>query len=158
TGGTFTDFLILRGTRVEAFKVPSTPADPARAFLLGLRQARDRLGREPSLVSHGFTVATNALLTRAGARTVAVFTAGFEDLLALARQTRPELYALVPRVPPPLVPSARVVGVRERLGPEGQAEMPLTSREARRVARAVARLRPQAVAVCLLHSYAHPAH
>jgi N-methylhydantoinase A len=158
TGGTFTDFLVVNGNRVEAFKVPSTPSDPARAFLDGLQEAKRRLGRDPDVLSHGFTVATNALLTRSGARTVALFTSGFEDLLALARQARPELYALVPRVPEPLVPRGRVIGAQERLGPTGEVEQSLTGKEAARIARAVSRLRPESVAVCLLHSYAAPGH
>ena len=158
TGGTFTDFLVVEGGRTEAFKVASTPDDPARAFLTGLEEARRRLGRAPDVLAHGFTVATNALLTRAGARTAFVTTAGYEDLLAIGRQARPSLYALAPRAVEPLVPRPRVVGARERLHPDGRAEMALAPAEARRVARAVAGLRPQAVAVCLLHSYAAPAH
>jgi N-methylhydantoinase A len=101
TGGTFTDFLIVEGARVEAFKVASTPDDPARAFLDGLREVRRRLGRGPDILTHGFTVATNALLTRSGARTSLVTTAGYEDLLAIGRQARPALYALAPRAVEP---------------------------------------------------------
>jgi N-methylhydantoinase A len=158
TGGTFTDFLIVSPRGVEAFKVPSTPRDPSRAFVTGLAEARRRLGREPERVAHGFTVATNTLLTRSGAPTALVTTEGFEDMLLIGRQTRPELYALAPRAPEPLAARARTVGARERLGPDGTVETALTAGEAGRVARAVARLRPRAVAVCLLHSYARGAH
>ena len=158
TGGTFTDFLVVGPRGVEAFKVPSTPRDPSRAFRSGLAEARKRLGRAPDLVAHGFTVATNALLTRTGARTALVTTEGFEDLLAIGRQTRPDLYALAPRAPEPLVPRSRSVGAHERVGPDGGAETPLTATEARRMAWRVATMRPRAVAVCLLHSYARPAH
>ena len=158
TGGTFTDFLVVSPRGVEAFKVPSTPRDPSRAFVSGLEEARRRLGREPDRVAHGFTVATNTLLTRSGASTAFVTTEGFEDLLLIGRQTRPSLYALAPRAPEPLVARERTVGARERLGPLGTVETALTRGEARRVARAVARMKPRAVAVCLLHSYASPAH
>ena len=158
TGGTFTDFLVVGPRGVEAFKVPSTPRDPSRAFRTGLAEARRRLGREPDLVAHGFTVATNALLTRSGARTALLVTEGFEDMLAIGRQARPSLYALAPSAPEPLVPQQRSLGVRERIGPGGAIEIPLSAAEAARVARRVASLRPQAVAICLLHAYARPAH
>lgn len=158
TGGTFTDFLVISPGGVEAFKVPSTPRDPSRAFAIGLEEARRRLGGEPDRVAHGFTVATNTLLTRSGARTAFVTTEGFEDLLLIGRQNRPSLYALAPRAPEPLVPRGLTVGTRERLGPDGAVETRLTAAEARRVARAVARLRPQAVAVCFLHAYARADH
>lgn len=158
TGGTFTDFVVARGRQVEQFKLPSTPDDPARAVLAGLAEAERRFGRRAERVVHGFTVATNALLTRRGARTALVTTSGFEDLLAIGRQERPRLYDLAPVLDEPLVPRRRVVGARERLRADGRAVERLTAREAARVARAVARLRPQAVAICLLHSYADPRH
>ena len=158
TGGTFTDFVLVRGRSVEQFKLPSTPGDPARAVLEGLALAEARLGRPVDRVVHGFTVATNALLTRRGARTALVLTAGFEDLLAVGRQDRPELYALAPAIPEPLVPPSRTLGVRERRGAGGRVVTKLTSAEIRRVCQALHRLRPEAVAVCLLHAYADPAH
>ncbi len=158
TGGTFTDFVLVRGRHVEHFKLPSTPDDPARAVLAGLAEAERRLGRRPERVVHGFTVATNALLTRRGARTALVVTAGFEDLLTIGRQEREHLYDLTPALPEPLVPRARTVGVRERLGAGGATVIALGDREVARVVRAMRRLGPEAVAVCLLHSYAEPRH
>src|SRR5215468_1635468 len=101
TGGTFTDFVALVGRRLLMLKVRSTPADPARAVAEGLRQLVP--GTAPRL-HYGSTVATNALLERRGARVVLLTTRGFEDLLEIGRQTRPELYDLEPRRPEPLVP------------------------------------------------------
>ena len=155
TGGTFTDFVAIRGGRALSFKLPSTPEGPERAVLEGLR--RLAAGRE-ARVRHGSTVATNALLERKGARVVLVTTGGFEDLLAIGRQDRPELYSLAPRRAPPLVPSRLRIGARERTGPLGERWLPLTDREARRVRRVVQRLAPEAIAVGLLHAYARPAH
>jgi N-methylhydantoinase A len=155
TGGTFTDFVALGGGRLIALKLPSTPRAPERAVLEGL----ERLGtRSTTRVRHGSTVATNTLLERQGARVAFVTTGGFEDLLEIGRQDRPELYALRPRRVEPLVPPARRLGVHERLGPGGAVLRPLTPAEAKRAARAVARVRPQAVAVGLLHSYADSRH
>lgn len=158
TGGTFTDFVLVSGRRIEHFKVASTPRDPARAVLSGLAEAERRLGGRAERLVHGFTVATNALLARRGARTSLVTTAGFEDLLAIGRQERPALYDLSPRLAEPLAPRRRTVGARERLGAGGEVLLPLTPREVARVVREVARHAPEAVALCLLHSYANPRH
>ena len=100
TGGTFTDVLLLDGGRLTALKVPSTPADPAEAVLAGVRRLA---GGRPFLLLHGSTVATNALLERKGARVALVTNRGFEDVIEIGRQNRPQLYALVGHRPPPLV-------------------------------------------------------
>ncbi len=155
TGGTFTDFVALSGGRLVALKLPSTPRAPERAVLEGLAC----LGTVATTrVRHGSTVATNTLLERKGARVALATTAGFEDLLEIGRQDRPDLYALRPRRVEPLVPAARRVGVRERLGPGGAVLRPLAPAEAKRAARALARARPEAVAVGFLHAYADPRH
>jgi len=155
TGGTFTDFVALRGRTLVAFKLPSTPEAPERAVLEGLL----RLGvGAATQVRHGSTVATNTLLERRGARVALATTAGFEDLLEIGRQDRPDLYALAPRRTPPLVPAARRFGVAERAGPRGETLRALTAAEARRVAARIAASRAESVAVGLLHAYAAPAH
>ncbi len=155
TGGTFTDFVALRAGRLVSFKLSSTPRAPERAVLEGLaRLAADRSSR----VRHGSTVATNALIERKGARVVLVTTRGFEDLLEIGRQDRPDLYTLAPRRSPALAPARRRIGVDERIGPRGERWIPLTGAEVRRVTREVGARRPQAVAVGLLHAYARPAH
>ncbi len=155
TGGTFTDFVARTGRGLVAFKLPSSPAAPERAVLDGL--ARLAAGAA-TRVRHGSTVATNALLERRVARVTLVTTAGFEDVLEIARQDRPRLYDLAPRRPEPLVPAARRIGVRERRGPDGRLEQALTRAERARVRRAVARTRPEAIAIGLLHAYADPRH
>jgi len=104
TGGTFTDFVALAGSRLVTLKRPSSPGAPERAVLEGLRTIGAGRG---SRVRHGSTVATNTLLERTGARVVFVTNEGFEDLLEIGRQDRPDLYALAPRRPAPLVPAAR---------------------------------------------------
>jgi N-methylhydantoinase A len=107
---------------------------------------------------YGSTVATNALLERRGARVVLVTTDGFRDLLEIGRQARADLYALAPEKPPPLIPRARRLGIRERIRFDGRQDITLTDREIARVVRRVARHRPHALAVCLLHAYANPSH
>lgn len=155
TGGTFTDFVCLRGRRLTVLKIPSTPRDPAQAVLQGIAQLA---GRSSVVVCYGSTVATNALLERDGARVVLITTAGFEDLLEIGRQDRPLLYALDPEKPEPLVPRRRRLGAAERMLFDGTAERRLGTVEARRLARRAAAMGAEAVAVCLLHAYANPAH
>ena len=156
TGGTFTDVVAVVGGRVRVLKVRSTPADPAEA----VREALARIARDgrPLQLSYGSTVATNALLERRGARVVLLTTAGFEDVLEIGRQTRLRLYDLEPRRPAPLVPRVRRVGVAERVFADGRVEQRLTPLAVARALAAVRRLGAEAVAVCLLHAYANPAH
>jgi len=118
-GGTFTD-LVLRtpgGERVH--KLPSTPDNPARAVLAGIRHL---LGRTPGAgdsIVHGTTVATNALLERRGARAALVTNAGFEDLIEIGRQNRPDIYALRIERPDPVIrASCASASRRERSRPE----------------------------------------
>src|SRR5436309_2820321 len=122
TGGTFTDFVVLdENGRLESFKLRSNPASPAGVILEGLR----RIAAKRAEVIHGSTVATNALLERKGARTAFVTTRGFEDLIAIGRQNRPELYNLTPLLPIPLVPRELCFGVDERVLFDGTIERPL---------------------------------
>jgi N-methylhydantoinase A len=155
TGGTFTDFVAVVGRRLVALKLPSTPAAPERAVLAGLGVLGAARGTQ---VRHGSTVATNTLLERKGARTVLVTTAGFEDLVEIGRQDRPDLYALAPRRVEPLVPAARRFGLAERTGPQGERWRKLRLVDLARVRRAVVAARPESLAVAFLHSYADPAH
>lgn len=154
TGGTFTDLVSLGPAGLERLKVPSTPHDPAEAVLGGIR-ALVPTG-EPFHLVHGSTVATNALLERKGARVHLVTNRGFEDVIEIGRQNRPQLYALVGHRLPPLVARSDRVGIAGRVGPDGAEIEPLDPEELRELA---ARLRSaDAVAVVLLHSYADPSH
>ena len=152
TGGTFTDAVYEGPDGRRLAKVPSTPAAPAEGFLAALDAADARDAR----VRHGTTVGTNAVLTRGGARVVLVTTAGFEDLPWLGRGTRDDLHALAPERAAPL--AAASVGVRERVDARGKVVEPLAAAEVERVVARVARLRPAAVAVCLLHGVRHGGH
>jgi N-methylhydantoinase A len=156
TGGTFTDLLVCRRGQLLARKVLSTPHDPAEAVLRGLAELLPE--GEPALLTYSSTVATNALLERRGARVLLLTTRGFEDVIEIGRQNRPDLYALEPRRVPPLVPRDWRVGVAERMLFDGRALLPLAAAEVERVLALVARRKPQAVAVCFLHSYVNPKH
>jgi N-methylhydantoinase A/oxoprolinase/acetone carboxylase beta subunit len=155
TGGTFTDLVLLDGT-LRVHKVRSTPDDPSRAILAGIRELAGTTAVGD--VVHGSTVATNAVLERRGARVALVATAGFEDVLRIGRQTRRELYNFLVADRRPLVDDGLTFGLRERLAYDGSVIEPLDDAEIDAVVERVRASGAVAVAVCLLHSYINPAH
>jgi N-methylhydantoinase A/oxoprolinase/acetone carboxylase beta subunit len=157
-GGTFTDVALVAGGRLTTAKVPTTPGDQSRGVVEGVALALQQAGLGPGDVArlgHGTPVATTALLERRGARAALVATEGFADLLTLARQTRPHLYRL--EVAPPAPLAAVTAEVDERTGPDGVLR-PLRPESVERAARRLRRAGAEDVAVCQLHSYAHPGH
>jgi N-methylhydantoinase A len=160
TGGTFTDFVFELNGRLQVFKSPSTPADPSLAIAQGLEQISKATGAslKDIEVVHGTTVGTNALLQRRGARTALVTTKGFEDVLVIGRQARPELYNLNATRLPPLVPDELRFGVGERIGASGEVIQELDARELSRLVTKLKKARVESIAICLLFSFANPDH
>ncbi len=155
TGGTFTDFVFRDGDRWGVYKCLSSPDNPARAVLEGLRRIA---GKRQKRVVHGSTVATNAILERKGARTALVTNAGFEDLIEIGRQNRERLYDLAYRREPHLVPAGLRFGVRGRILHTGEVLEPLDMEDARSVIRKMASLGVESVAVSFLFSFVNPSH
>jgi N-methylhydantoinase A len=151
-GGTFTDFLLWEDGAVRAHKRPSTPDDPSRAVLEGI----DELGVAPGLVVHGSTVATNAVLTRTGARTALVTTGGMRDLLVIGRQSRPDIYDLEPETPEPLVREELRFELSAALEPDGTVARPLDVAHAATLVEAAHAGGAESVAVSLLYAYVNP--
>ncbi len=156
TGGTFTDFVFYHGGRISIHKVPSTPDNPAEAILSGLRE-QIGLEAQPFIV-HGTTVATNALLERKGGRIALITTAGFEDVIFIARQTRRDLYRLTGETRNPLLPRSLCFGIHERVAPGGKKEVRVSAAELKDLIQRLKQRRVEAVAVCLIHSYADPSN
>jgi N-methylhydantoinase A/oxoprolinase/acetone carboxylase beta subunit len=153
TGGTFTDFVICEDGRLTTLKVLSTPDNPSRAILTGLRDFLDR--GAAVLVIHGTTVATNALLEHKGARIALVTTKGYEDILSIGRQTRRLLYSLKGEPRFPLVERELCFGLDERTTAVGKVERPVKSKELRALAAKLSALGVEAVAVSLINAYAN---
>ncbi len=157
-GGTFTDFVLVvpePAVSVRVHKTLSTPAAPEQAILQGIAA----MGLESQLndgrlqIVHGSTVATNAVLEGKLARTVFVTNHGFADMLQLARQTRPELYALeTPAVPPP-VPPELCLETGGRLAANGAVVSTLSETAINELVAKIESLQPQAVAINLLFSF-----
>ncbi|MDH4321038.1 MAG: hydantoinase/oxoprolinase family protein, partial [Desulfobulbaceae bacterium] len=158
TGGTFTDFILLSDEGIRTYKTPSTPDDPARAIMGGVRHFFDEIPDALEIV-HGTTVGTNAFLERKGAKTVLVTTAGFEDVLFIGRQNRARLYDLDIERPPQIIGREQCIGIKERLRADGSVQSPLGGKGVGKRLRAFCRQSgAESVVVCLLHSYANPGH
>ncbi len=154
-GGTFTDFVYFTKDGIHIYKLLSTRADPSVAFLKGL----DILEVTPeAVVSHGTTVATNAVLEHKGAKTALITTEGFRDVLAIGRQTRPKLYSLTfpPRWIP--VPEELRFEVRERIATDGSILIPLNEVQAEQALEEAVGAGAEALAISLLFSFANPVH
>lgn len=162
-GGTFIDFCALETSsgRVETIKVLTTPDAPGRELLAGLDLLNERHAVPPEeIVSfvHGTTVGINTIIQRKGSRLGLITTAGFEDVIELARLRMPDMYSLFCARPEQLIPRDRVFGVGGRILSDGGIAEPL-DREA--LASAVEKLRARGVdgvIVSFLHAYRNPAH
>ena len=163
TGGTFTDFVLRdESTGASWFaKTLSTPSEPARAALVGIERLasiRPFTLAEVGQILVATTVATNAILERRGGRTALVTTRGFRDVLIMGRSKRFDTYNLWLDKPRPLVPRRAIHEVDERIDHDGNVLQPLDPVSVAAVADRLASDEVESVAVCLLHSYANPAH
>jgi N-methylhydantoinase A len=168
SGGTFTDVCLFDEEQscVEVWKVPSTPADPARGIVQGVAEGMRRVVGEVdqrsaasiSYFGHGTTVATNALIQGKGVRTGLITTDGFRDLLEIGRQKRPHLYDLFADKPPTLVPRNLRLEVPERIRHTGEIERVLDTVAVRAAARQLCGVGVGAIAVCFLYSFVRPEH
>jgi N-methylhydantoinase A len=158
-GGTFTDWVVSDGERVlRVGKVISTPGEPDVGVMNALAEA-GVAWPDLSTVVHGSTIATNVVLERKGARTALVTTEGFRDVLAIQRQAKQRLFDLFYKHPTPLVSRDRILEADEKLAPDGSVRKPLRlDGLLDRLARLVEDEHIESLAVCLLHSYANPAH
>ena len=154
TGGTFTDFVFLSPEKMWIHKVLSTPHDPGEAIIRGLGES-GVLGDKLDVI-HGSTVATNALLERKGARLAFLTTAGFEDILAIGRQTRRELYNIMVEKRTLLIPRDLCFGVPERTHFDGTVARKPDLRRVDEIIRRLKKAAVESVAVCFVHAYANP--
>ena len=166
-GGTFTD-LALYDTETGAthvHKVPSTPDDPGRALVIGVKEICDQAGftaADVDSVFHGTTVATNAVLQHRGAPSGLITTRGFRDVVHIGRHQRPQNYSLMQDIPwqsRPFVKRRHRKFVTERVvPPAGDVLVPLDEDEVREAARELRADGVEAVAVCFLFSYLNGTH
>ena len=157
-GGTFTDLVAVDDQgQIYRSKSLTTPDDLSRAIQDCLNAARINVA-QASFFVHGSTVTINAVLERKGARTGLITTKGFRDVYEIGRGNRPEGYNLFFKRPVPLVPRDLRFEVDERLYASGEVLRPLDEASASAAISALRAAAVESVAVCLLHSYANPAH
>jgi N-methylhydantoinase A len=161
-GGTFTDLVAVdgRGGEFVVAKVPSTPPEFHRGVIEAVRQALSVLGVGDSglRIIHGSTVATNALLQRAGEPVAFLTTEGFGDMLLIGRQNRPRLYALNVERPGAIAPAENCFTVPERVGADGAVVKVLDEVAVGRLIEEMKGRGLRHVAVCLLFSFINPVH
>jgi N-methylhydantoinase A len=163
TGGTFTDIVAVNEATgdVVTTKTPSTPRDPSLAVLEGIRKVlRLAGGSAVASVSHGTTVATNALLEEHFPDLALVTTGGFRHVLEIGRQSVPRGYgnSYFWVKPERLVPLHLVREVPERMTFRGEVLRPLEEKAATEVAGWLRAKGVRSVGISFIHAYANPAH
>ena len=163
-GGTFTDLAFYgENGELHCIKVASTPAQPGLSTLQGVDELRRLSGCSDEAWAsmshtHSNTVAVNCLIERSGAKLGMLVTAGFRDVLEIARLTVPQPARYDSRRPLPLVPRRRVAEVRERIDADGRAVEALDAESAVSAAHRLQTQGCEILVVCFLHSYRNPGH
>src|SRR3989304_3016549 len=174
SGGTFTDTVAIDGEgRILIGKAHSTPDDYSRGALSSLERTLSTSGlglvpapADTAIFALGTTIATNALLTRRGAKTGLITTRGFEDTIFIGRvhqkvaglSERGIIHAAALDKPRPLVPRSLVRGITERIDFQGKVLLPMDQGDARQAIEELVAAGVEAIAVCLLSSYKNPVH
>lgn len=162
-GGTFTDLAYFETDadtgeqRVRTAKVDTTPPDFERGVLELLHKANVPFS-EIEFLAHGTTVIINAITERKGVKTGLITTAGFRDVLEISRGDRPNFFDLAYRKPPPFVPRHLRREVSGRMNYHGEELVPLDLSGLPQIMKEFEAESVDAIAVCLLHSYANEAH
>ena len=160
-GGTFTDVALESGGRRFTSKVLTLADAPERSVLQAIAAVLHEAALAPSelsIIIHGTTLATNALIERKGARTALITTLGFRDTIEIRHENRFEQYDVGIELPVPLVPRRLRFPVRERIDARGRVLIPLDEADVQRAIGQIERQGIDAVAIGLLHSFTEPRH
>lgn len=157
-GGTFTDFVyyLRESKKIEFWKELTTPDDPVAAVIAGLKRVQNLTGADK--IRLGTTIATNALVTRQGAKVGYVATKGFRDIPFIQRGDRRSHYDISWIKAKPFVQRRYCYELNERLSAKGDVLVPLDEAEVRELARTIKMESIEAVAICFLFSYMNPGH
>jgi len=164
-GGTFTDVALEVGgngaARRYSAKILTTPQAPERGVLAAIEAVLGQAALTPgdlSLIIHGTTLATNAIIERKGAKTALVTTEGFRDTIEIRHENRFEQYDVNIDLPPPLVPRRLRCVVPERIDARGRVVTPLDETAVAALAARLAADGVESIAIGFLHSYVNPQH
>jgi N-methylhydantoinase A len=160
-GGTFTDITVLEEDtgEVTIAKVPSRHSDPGGALIAAVERGIELAGVDAgsvSLLVHGSTLVTNAVLENKLPRTALLTTDGYRDVLEIGRHFRPDMYSLLQDKPLPVVPRERRLCVSERTAADGEVLVEPDHAATQRVFEAVRETDPEAIAICFLNSFVNP--
>ena len=153
-GGTFTDAVLFADGKLEVLKTATRHDDPAGAVM----ELVNQFNRRNFLLTHGSTLATNAVLERKGEPTAFFATEGFRDMLSIARQNRKELFNLDQDARKPLVPSDLCYDVPERIDFMGDILTPIRISRVKEYLEELIEKKIRSLSVCLLFSYKNPDH
>ncbi len=158
-GGTFTDIVYQdsQNGSCGAYKVLSTPKNPALAVLKGIDAVVDK-DAEIDFFVHGTTVGLNALLTRRGAKIALLTTKNFRDIYTIQGNDRGEIFSIRWNKPAPLADREHSYAVRGRIAADGEIIEPLNLSDLDEFIAAVRREQYKAIAICFLFSFKNPAH
>ena len=160
-GGTFTDVVLQLDQQLHATKVLTTRDDPSEAVIAGIQQLFTESSASPehiSLVLHGTTLATNAIIERRGARTALLTTAGHRDILEMAFENRFEQYDVNIERPTPLVPRKLRIPIKERITAIGDVLVPLDETSVQQAIDLLLAEEIESVAIGFLHAYRNGEH
>lgn len=165
-GGTFTDFAVWRSeedgyAQIASHKVSSSRPNYAKAVIDGLKHITMHNGisaDDEILVVHGTTVSTNAIIERSQPTVALITTAGFRDILEIARLRLDKPVDLFNRRHPPLTSRQNVFEATERIEAEGAIRTPLDTRSVLNAAEEAMSGGITSIAICFLHAYRNPAH
>ncbi|HEY2533770.1 MAG TPA: hydantoinase/oxoprolinase family protein [Xanthobacteraceae bacterium] len=156
-GGTFTDLVGYCDGAIITSKTPTVAADPTEGMAATLTLAGCDLVAMNELI-HGSTIAINTVLENKGTKTALLTTQGMRDVYAIGRGNRPDAFNLFFHRPRPLVPRELTFELAERMSAAGEVCEPLDAAAVSALSQKLAAMDIGAVAVCLLHAYANPAH
>ena len=157
-GGTFTDLVAYdhASQLVICTKSPTTYDN----FVDGILDCFAKAGISPNearSINHGTTLVINALLQRRGAKAALVTTAGFRDILEIARGNRPDPFDLFYSRDEPLIPREMRFEIDERVNAKGEIVRPVDDQEIRLLAETIRAAEAESVAIFFMNSYANPA-
>jgi N-methylhydantoinase A len=160
-GGTFTDVALELEDKRFSAKLLTTPDAPECGVLAAIHAVLEQAAVKPgdlSIIIHGTTLATNAIIERKGAKTALVTTEGFRDTVEIRHENRFEQYDVNIDLPPPLVPRRLRLVVPERIDARGRVVTPLDEAAVATLAGRLAADGVESVAIGFLHSYVNPRH
>ena len=160
-GGTFTDVAVKIRDQLYTSKKLTVLDAPEESVLAGINDVLVQANISPSdvsLIIHGTTLATNAIIERKGAKTAFITTGGFRDVIEMGTESRFDQYDLNLKLPDPIVPRNQRFTIKERMSAQGEKLIKLDEKSLLHIISILRNEKYESIAIGLLHSYADPSH